>query len=150
MNFMKYFIPKPKKIGLLYKVVQVSPDGRMWSANPNPYHFNATDDLTLVEYKLHHIVYPNTQTPALFCFDSLSKAKACMHLYGRGVSSIGACVLRGYGFNTRPLKSSNVKSDTSFLDIAPFFVPEDIWENTILCSKFIPIQVSVKLTKTRK
>lgn len=153
-------IPTPQKLTLVYKVVQVTQDGRMWSANPSPRlivrpsKFDLEDQKMdrIVEYRFKHIVFPNTLTPALFAFKNKQEGIDGVHFYYHAVDNCekrgflkSVNLISGYALNARQLSTRYVVSDRAFHKSGvDFAIPREFESGTILCDSFIPMTTVFK------
>jgi hypothetical protein len=153
-------IPTPQKLTLVYKVVQVTNDGRMWSANPSPRLIVCPNDYDLqeqkmnriVEYKFKHIVFPNTLTPALFAFKNKQDGIEGVNFYYCAVDNCekrdflqSVNLISGYALNTRQLPNRHVSSDLVFKNSGvDFAIPRVLASGTVLCDSFIPMTTVFK------
>ena len=123
------------KLEVVYKIVQVRKDGRMFSANPNG---DLTKQETSVEYFLNSQVLPLTNRPKLFVLRTLAEARVGKAFYSRSrPASSGnvSVILKCLASN---LKTHNSGAIVNVGD-SSVYTPHEF--PTTTCDWLIPIKV---------
>ena len=123
---------KPVKFTVAYKVVQVSPNGEMWSMN-RALRVMATflKNSQTLRYELSSQTKPMNGKPLFVC-ESLNEARKALKFY----SATKRYILRGYAENLRPIEADRVEPQ---LPGIAMYVPSAF--KSALCDSFIPIEI---------